>query len=205
MARCFVERSGDWLGIVKTRSSGGGIRDINDGRFRLSTIAPDRLGLFARWILWLGVAFRTGRNTPGKLPKLERNGHRINVELGPPCTFVALSVKLTMMDPAQRDRELVRNPPAECPRLGIANVVSLAGLPAVNRARLNGNEPQMIFVARAAQLQEANRSVVAILFAPRPSLGLTRRWSRSRGDLRRDLLGSEHWGSRCDRDASFGR
>ena len=64
-----------------------------------------------------------------------------------------------MMNPAERDGELVRNPPAECTRLGIADMVSLAGLPSAHRARLNGNEPQMIFVARAPRLDQAKATV----------------------------------------------
>jgi hypothetical protein len=59
-------------------------------------------------------------------------------------------MNLTMMHATQRDRELVRNPAAECTRLGIANMVSLARLAPANRTRLNGNEPEMIFVARPA-------------------------------------------------------
>jgi hypothetical protein len=62
------------------------------------------------------------------LPISESNGYRIDIELSPPCAFVTLAMKLTMMQATQRDGELVRNPAAECSRLRIANMVSLEGL-----------------------------------------------------------------------------
>ena len=59
-------------------------------------------------------------------------------------------MKFTMMHATQRDRKLVRNPAAECTRLGMANMVSLAGLAPANRTSLNRDEPEMIFVAGPA-------------------------------------------------------
>jgi hypothetical protein len=69
-----------------------------------------------------------------------------------------LPVELTMMYPAKWDCELVRNSASECTWLGIPNVVSLAGLPATDRARLNGNEPEMILVARATRRKTCDLS-----------------------------------------------
>src|SRR6516162_6981217 len=88
------------------------------------------------------------------LPKREGDGHGVDVKLAPPFAFVTLPVKLTMVNTAQRDRELVRDFPAQRPRLGIANMVSFAGLPAAYRAGLGGNKAQVFFVPRAAQLQQ---------------------------------------------------
>ena len=93
-----------------------------------------------------------GSNTPRVLPKSERNRHGIDVGFVPPCALVTLAVKLAMMDAAQRHRELIRYPAAECARLREPKMVSLAGLPATHGARLTGNEAKMIFVATAAQL-----------------------------------------------------
>jgi hypothetical protein len=59
-----------------------------------------------------------------------------------------MAMKLTMMHATQRDGELIRNPAAECTRLSIASMLSLAGLTPANRTRLNGNEPEAIFIAR---------------------------------------------------------
>jgi hypothetical protein len=89
------------------------------------------------------------------LPKPKRNRHRVDINPTPPYALVALPMKLTMMQATQRDRKLVRNPAAECTRLSIANVVSLAGLASANRTGLKRNESEMIFIARPAQLQYA--------------------------------------------------
>ena len=86
------------------------------------------------------------------LPKSERNRHGIDVGLVPPGAFVTLAVKLAMVDAAQRHRELIRYPAAECARLREPKMVSLAGLPPTHGARLDGNEAKMIFVAAAARL-----------------------------------------------------
>ena len=90
---------------------------------------------------------------PGVLPEPERNRQRIDVERGPPRPLVTLPVKLAMVDAAQRHRELIRYPAAECARLREPKVVSLAGLPPAYGARLNRNKAKMIFVAMAAQLR----------------------------------------------------
>jgi hypothetical protein len=59
-------------------------------------------------------------------------------------------VKLAMMDPAQRHRELIRYAATERPWLRETDVVSLAGFSAAHGARLASNEPNVIFVATAA-------------------------------------------------------
>ena len=69
-------------------------------------------------------------NAPSVLPKSERNRHRIDVVLVPPGALVTLTVELAVMDAAQRHRELIRYPAAECARLRKSNMVSLARLPA---------------------------------------------------------------------------
>ena len=56
-------------------------------------------------------------DTPRVLPKSERNRHGVYVGLVPPGAFVTLAVKLAMVDAAQRHRELIRYPAAECARL----------------------------------------------------------------------------------------
>ena len=106
----------------------------------------------SRWISMLVVAACGWDNTPRVLPKSERNRHGIDVGFVPPCALVTLAVKLAMMDAAQRHRELIRYPAAECARLREPKMVSLAGLPATHGARLNGNEAKMIFVTTAARL-----------------------------------------------------
>jgi hypothetical protein len=98
------------------------------------------------------VAAWNRENTPRVLPKSKRNRHWINVGSVPPCPLVTLAVKLTMMDAAQRHRELIRNPTAEGAGLRIPKMVRLTGFPAAQGARLRGKEAEMIFVPRAARL-----------------------------------------------------
>ena len=86
----------------------------------------------------LGLATRHRERTPRLLPKSERNRHGIDVGSVPPCALVTLAVKLAMMDAAQRHRELIRYPAAECAWLREPKMVSLAGLPPTHGARLDG-------------------------------------------------------------------
>ena len=108
----------------------------------------------SRWILWLVIASCSWEHTSRLLPKSERNRHGIDVGFVPPQALVTLTVKLAMMDAAQRHRELIRYPAAERARLCEPKMVGLAGLPATHGARLNRNEAKMIFVARAARLHQ---------------------------------------------------
>ena len=54
---------------------------------------------------------------PRLLPELERDRKRVNVESAPPCRLVARAMQLAVMDPANRDRELVAHASPECTRL----------------------------------------------------------------------------------------
>ena len=101
----------------------------------------------SRWISMLLVAACGRDNTPRVPPKSKRNRHGIDVGLVPPCALVTLAVKLAMMDPAQRHRELIRYPAADSAWLREPNVMSLAGLAATHGARLTSNEAKMNFIA----------------------------------------------------------
>ena len=57
-----------------------------------------------------------------------------------------------MMEAAQRDRVLVRNPASHGPRLREPKMVSLAGRATTDGAWLFADEAQMIFVTTAARL-----------------------------------------------------
>ena len=93
------------------------------------------------------IASCSWEHTPGLLPKSKRNRHWIDVGFVPPRALVTLTVKLAMMDAAQRHRKLIRYPAAECARLREPKMVGFAGLPATHGARLTGDEAKMIFVA----------------------------------------------------------
>jgi hypothetical protein len=53
------------------------------------------------------IASCTSVHTSGLLPKSERNRHWIDIGFVPPRALVTLTVKLAMMDAAQRHRELI--------------------------------------------------------------------------------------------------
>src|SRR5690348_13087036 len=56
-------------------------------------------------------------------PKRERDGHRIDIDPGPPCGLVAVLVKLAMMQAADWDCEFVADLAAQSSRLRKANVM----------------------------------------------------------------------------------
>src|SRR4030088_2221436 len=91
-------------------------------------------------------------NSPRSLPKSERYRRGINVDLGPPCSLIALAVKLTMMDAAQRYCKFIRYLEADRARLREPKMMCVARLPATHRARLGRNEAKVALVATAARL-----------------------------------------------------
>ena len=66
--------------------------------------------------------------------------------------FIANAMDLAMVKAAERDRELIRYPAAECARLREPDVMGLARLPPADHARLTGNKAQMVFVTPAPGL-----------------------------------------------------
>ena len=123
---------------------------IGIGKNTRLAFLPDRCIRNLRVSLGLTSCLRS--YSPGLLPKAKRNRNRIDIELIPPRAFVASSVELAMMNPAQRNRELIRHPTAESARLREPDVMGLARLPTAHRARLTGNKAQMVFVAAAPRL-----------------------------------------------------
>ena len=53
-------------------------------------------------------------NAARVLPKSKRYRDGIDADLGPPCCLVACTMKLAVVDAAQRHRELIRYLAAEC-------------------------------------------------------------------------------------------
>src|SRR5262249_46535217 len=100
-------------------------------------------------ILRLQLAVFGRKHSSGVLPKPERDRHGIDVDAAPPCGLVPLAVELAMVDPAKRNRELIRDSAAERARLRKPNVVSFARLAPAHSARLAGNETDVILVATA--------------------------------------------------------
>jgi hypothetical protein len=66
--------------------------------------------------------------------------HRVEPELVPPFTFVAVTMKLPVVSPAQRDRELVTDSSAERAVLRKAQVMGIARLTTADEAGLLGDK-----------------------------------------------------------------
>ena len=64
------------------------------------------------------------------------------------------------MDAAKRDRELVRHFSAECTFLSKSDVMRVRRLPAAHRARLSGDEADVILVAMSARLHQSERAFI---------------------------------------------
>ena len=86
--------------------------------------------------------------------------HRINTNLPPPRSFIAVLVNLAMVSSTQRDSELVADLSAECPALRKAQVVGIAGLAAANQTRLLGHMSDVIAVPNPARLWQRQHTFV---------------------------------------------
>jgi hypothetical protein len=60
----------------------------------------------------------------------------IKAKLTPPRRFVTVTVNFAMVSPAQRDRELVADPAAECPVLHKAQMMGVTGPSSADQAAL---------------------------------------------------------------------
>ncbi len=83
------------------------------------------------------------------VPKPLRDIERGQVEFLPPSRLVAAQVKLTMMDPAERDGELIAHLAAQRARLCETKMVRVGGTSSTHEARLRGDESPMVFVPLA--------------------------------------------------------
>ena len=83
------------------------------------------------------------------LPKPESNRERIDLDLIPPRGLVGVAMKLAVMDPTNRDGELVADPAPERASLGKAEMMGIRRRAPAHEARLPRHEFQMILVAQA--------------------------------------------------------
>jgi hypothetical protein len=83
------------------------------------------------------------------LPKFKRNRKRINIEPAPPCELVTRAMKLAVMYPADRDRELVAYAASECARLGEGEMMGIRRQAAAHQARLPHHKLPVPFIAQA--------------------------------------------------------
>jgi hypothetical protein len=83
------------------------------------------------------------------LPQPERDWKWINVDLGPPRGLVTLAMKLAVVDPTNRDGELIAHSVSECTRLRKREVMRIRRRPAAYKARLPGHELPVLLIAKA--------------------------------------------------------
>ena len=88
------------------------------------------------------------------LPKACCDRQGLNLFAPPPGALVAASVKLAMMQPADREGEAVADLPPHRPLLGKFGMVGIAGNATADETGLGSNEPQLIAVALAHRLAD---------------------------------------------------
>ena len=95
---------------------------------------------------------RSRRQRMGLQPQRAGRDGRINTGLDPPCSFVAATMDLTVVTPAQRHGELIAHFSPERAVLCEPQVMGIRGLAAANQARLFGHELDVLLVTKAAGL-----------------------------------------------------
>src|SRR5690242_16147697 len=94
---------------------------------------------------WDGVSFP---------PETCRDGEWLDLFAPPPSALVTASVKLTMMEPTDRNGKAVAHFAAHCSRLCKLDVVSIRRTPTAKEAWLGGDESQMIAVPLSHRLTD---------------------------------------------------
>ena len=101
------------------------------------------------------------------LPEPERDWKRINVEPPPPCGLVARAMKLAVMNPADRDRELVTHSASKRARLCKREVMRIRRHAAAHKAWLPQHEFPVVLIAQANRFAQSTDCVAArLLLAP---------------------------------------
>src|ERR1700730_17805572 len=95
--------------------------------------------------------------------------HRINTNLLPPCSFIAVPMDFAMMSPTQGHSELIADLSAKCPAVRETQVVGIAGLATANQTRLFGHMSDMLAVANPARLGQGQHALIDCLRS-RPAL-----------------------------------
>ena len=83
------------------------------------------------------------------LPEPFGQGQWINFDTLPPCDLCTMPVQLTVMDPAQRDSELIADFAAERARLSKTQMMRVRWRAPAYQARLAGYVSAMVLVAQA--------------------------------------------------------
>ena len=75
-------------------------------------------------------------------------------------------MKLAVVNPADRDDELVAYPTSECARLCEGEVMGVRGYAAADEAGLSQHESSMVFIAQANRLAQASYDRLGDRFRP---------------------------------------
>ena len=82
------------------------------------------------------------------LPEPQRNWERIDVELLPPCGLITRAMKLAVMDPANRNDELVAHSVAKRTRLGEREVMRIRWCAAAHKTGLPQHKFPVVLIAQ---------------------------------------------------------
>src|SRR5580704_4698638 len=99
-------------------------------------------------------------------PKHASSAGRIDTCLVPPNRFIPAAMHLTMMSPAQRNRKLVADFPAQRRRLGKTEMMGIDGSTAAHQAWLLGYGFHMLAVANAPRCREGQGRLVDCCLRP---------------------------------------
>ena len=91
------------------------------------------------------------------------NGKGIDSLLVPPGAFIAAPMQFAMMEPANRNGELVADLPPQRSLLGKLEVMGIRRTPSANETRLTGHKPQMIAISFAYRLADGEDPVAGVL------------------------------------------
>jgi hypothetical protein len=98
------------------------------------------------------------------LPKRYGNRNGIDVDTRPPCRLIAVPVKLAVVEPTYRNRELIAHLTAQCTRLRKAKMMRIGGFAAAHDARLFGHKFAVVLVAQANRFTYREGAVGANFF-----------------------------------------
>jgi hypothetical protein len=88
------------------------------------------------------------------LPELKRDWKRVDVEVTPPFSFVTRAMKLAVVDPTNRNDELVAHSASEGARLGKGEVMRVGRHTAAHEASLAQHESPMVLIPQANRFSQ---------------------------------------------------
>src|SRR5277367_2179508 len=124
------------------------------------------------WVGWLlnvrGSGCRISSHTAclyrqdrvGLKPQSPRRGKGIDSSLAPPCRFVTVTVKLTMMPATERNGKLIAGLTPERPALGETKMMSVARTAAAQETRLLSDVTDVVAITHPTRLGERQSALV---------------------------------------------